>query len=304
MTQTVLITGGTGLVGSHLSKLLILNGYRVKLLGRKPGKINNLSVYKWDIEKGSIDPEAFVDVDTIVHLAGAGIADKRWTKAYKETIYNSRIDSTRLLAKTLWQKPHSVKNFVSTSATGWYGLNTPTATVETSLPANTFLGKVCADWERETEPIASMGIRTTLLRVGVVFANESGFIPEVARPVKLGIGAALAGGQQLTSWIHIDDLCAIYLKAISDPEMSGPYNAVAPNAETNLTLTQLIAQNLHRPLLLPPVPKWALKILLGEVADMLAANQWVSAAKIEATGFTFQFPKAPDAIRSLLGNTK
>ncbi|MCU0443152.1 MAG: TIGR01777 family oxidoreductase [Bacteroidia bacterium] len=304
MKQTVLITGGTGLVGNHLSKLLLQKGHQVKLLGRNEGRFNNLPLYKWDIDAGFIDPKAFEGVDTIVHLAGAGIADKRWTDAYKSQIYNSRILSTRLLAKTLSGLPHSVKNFVSTSATGWYGLNTPEATTEELPAAPTFLGTVCRDWEAETYPIQQSGIRTTILRVGVVFAKESGFIPEVAKPVKLGIGAALASGKQLTSWIHIDDLCQLYAKAITDPTMQGIYNAVTPHPETNQQLTTLIAQQLNKPLILPPVPKWVLKILFGEVADMLAANQWISAQKIQQTGFTFEYPKASDAIGSLLHHTK
>lgn len=304
MKQTVLITGGTGLVGTHLSKLLLQNGHLVKLLGRNAGRFTNLPLYKWDIESGYIDSEALEGVDTIVHLAGAGIADKRWTDAYKAQIYNSRILSTRLLAKTLSGSTHSVKNFVSTSATGWYGLNTPKAATE-ELPAeSTFLGTVCKDWENETLPIKETGIRTTILRVGVVFAAESGFIPEVAKPVKLGIGAALAGGKQLTSWIHINDLCNLYFKAITDQAMQGIYNAVTPYPETNQQLTKLIAEQLNRPIFLPPVPKWALKILFGQVADMLAANQWISAQKIEQTGFTFEYPKASDAIGSLLHHTK
>lgn len=300
MSKTILITGGTGLVGRHLSQLLIKNGYQVKLLGRKSGIINGFKCYKWDLEAHYLELEAFRDTDAIIHLAGAGIADKRWTDEYKKTIYDSRILSTRLLANTLTTTSHQVKTFISTSAIGIYGNDINGLAKEDYPTANTFLAKVCQDWEKETQPIMLQNIRTAVIRVGVVLARESGFVPEVSKPIKFGMGAALGSGKQLVSWIHIDDLCNLYLKALEDSTMQGPYNAVAPTPVDNNTITRMMAKLLNRPVFLPPVPFFALKLLFGEMATLLIANQGISSHKVEQAGFKYQFSDVEGALKQLL----
>lgn len=296
MKEKIVITGGSGLVGKHLTSLLVQSGYEVAHIGRKSYITNGLICYEWNIDKGYIDPKALENTGYIIHLAGAGVADKRWTDARKKEIYESRIQSTRLLVNYLNQTPHQVKALIGTSAIGIYGNDTNNAN-ENSPAASTFLGKVCSDWESET---LKANLRTCIIRVGIVLAKEGGFIPEVAAPIKKLVGAALGSGKQYVSWIHIHDLCHIYLKAIQDSSIQGVYNAVAPNPVTNKELTQLLAKKLHRPILLPPVPTFALNLLFGEMASMLVANQKVSAEKIVSSGFQFSYPQLEQALDNLL----
>jgi uncharacterized protein (TIGR01777 family) len=294
----ILITGGTGLVGTHLTKLLLKKGHSVVYLSRKSGEKNGIRLFKWDIERGELDIEAFNGVDAVVHLAGLGIADKRWTTDYKEKIYSSRIQSTQLLVNTILKNNIPLNSFVSTSAIGIYG-NNITGTADENYPtATNFLAKVCHDWEHEAFKLQTT--KVVIIRVGVVLAKESGFIPEVAKPIRYFMGAPLGNGNQHISWIHIDDLCAIYAQAILDPNMHGPYNAVAPTVISNKAITQDMATKMHRPILLPPVPKFVLQLLFGELSTTLVANQAVSSKKIEHTGFTFQFTTATEALNNLL----
>jgi len=300
MSKTVLITGGTGLIGKHLSKILTAQGFDVRFLSRKEGLVNGIQCFRWDIAKQYIDKTAFNGVTYLIHLAGAGIADHRWTEAYKKEIYDSRIDSTKLLAKTLGSIQHSIKAVVSTSAIGIYGNDIKGSAAETYPAATNFLALVCADWEGETKPISEMGIRTAIIRVGVVLAKESGFVPEVAKPIRYLMGAALGSGKQRISWIHIDDLCGIFTKALLDENMKGPYNAVSPIATDNSTVTKAIAKLLHKPILLPAVPFFVLKLLFGELATLLVANQQVSATKIEGAGYRFKHTNLENALATVV----
>lgn len=294
----ILITGGTGLVGKHLTQKLIQKGYEVVFLSRREGIENGIRLYKWDISSGYIDINAFKGVSHIIHLAGAGIADKRWSDAYKNEIYASRIQSTKLLVNTINKHQLKVQTFVSTSAIGIYGNNTIGLADENYPFASNFLAKVCVDWEAEAQKIDT--IRTVIVRVGVVLANEAGFIPEIAKPIKYFIGASLGNGKQFISWIHLADLCDIYIKAIEDKTMMGPYNAVANTPITNDEITSLLAQKLNRPILLPPIPKFMLTLIFGQVADTLVANQQISSQKLTNTGFKFQFPQIDNALSNLL----
>jgi uncharacterized protein (TIGR01777 family) len=298
--KKILITGGTGAVGTHLTQMLVARGYEVVILSRKAGIKNGIKLYSWNPINGDIDTAAFNQVNHVIHLAGAGIADHRWTDSYKKEIYDSRIQSTRLLVNTILQHNIQLDSFVSTSAIGIYG-NAIQGVADESYPiAHTFLAKVCKDWENETNAIDAKGIRKVIVRVGVVLAKESGFIPEVAKPIKLFAGAVLGSGKQLLSWIHMDDLCGIYLKAIEDKCMVGPYNAVAPQPVSNKDITRSMAQKLHRPLFLPAVPEFMLRVLFGEVAGTLVADQAVSSKKIQEKGFIFQYPTLDTALNNLL----
>lgn len=300
MAENILITGGTGLVGKKLSKLLINKGYTVSFLSRTAGEIQGITKFAWDLNKAWIDPRAFENIDHVIHLAGAGIADKRWTAQYKKEIYDSRILSTRLLTNEILKHKPSLKSFVSTSAIGIYGNNTDDQVGETANYATNFLAKVCADWEQETVRIQELGIRTTIFRIGVVLAKESGFVPQVAKPIRYGVGAALGNGNQKISWVHIDDLCAMFLRAIQQTNMHGVYNAVAPEETDNKSITYLMAKLLHRPILFPPIPTFLLKIVFGEMATLLVASQSVSSAKLSENGFQFQCPELEKALRSLI----
>ncbi|MES2559128.1 MAG: TIGR01777 family oxidoreductase [Bacteroidota bacterium] len=298
--KKILITGGTGGIGTHLTKKLIAKGYEVVLLSRKAGIKNDIRLYEWSPVHGTIDLAAFNGVNHIINLAGAGVADHRWTRAYKKEIYNSRIQSTKLLVNTLIQQRIQVDSLVSTSAIGIYGNEVKGIATENQPPGDTFLARVCNDWETEANKATQVNIRTVIIRVGIVLSKEAGFIPEVAKPIRLYAGAALGSGKQTVSWIHIDDLCNMFMKAIEDPTMSGPYNAVAPFPVSNADLTRSMADKLHRPILLPPVPKFMLQLLFGDIASTLVADQWVSSDHIQKTGFSFTYPTIDAALNNLL----
>lgn len=297
----ILITGGTGLVGKCIANELVKAGNEVVLLGRKSGIFNGFTCYRWDPSRQEIDTAALQGVQAIIHLAGAGIADKAWTKAYKQEIYDSRILSTRLLVNSLKHTPNQVQTFISASAIGIYGNNCPNPTPEDAPAADTFLARVCKDWESEALQAESLGLRTAIIRIGVVLAKEGGFIPQVAKPIKFYAGAPLGSGNQYMSWIHIHDLAEMFIKAVFDYQMRGIYNAVAPHPVSNKIITNAMAKKLHRPILLPPVPTFTLRIIFGEMASMLIANQYIDSKKIEQTGFYFQYPTLDKALVELMG---
>lgn len=296
----ILVAGGSGLVGRRLTELLIEKGHQVAWLSRTSGETNGVKRYKWDVKQEYIDNAALDNAEVVINLAGAGVAEHRWTPAYKKEMYDSRIMSTRLLVRQLLSRPHQVKAFVNASAIGIYGLNTPLNMAEEAIPGGNFLAKLCVDWEAETFPLLQTTVRTTIIRVGVVLAREGGFIKEVSAPVKRFAGAALGTGKQATSWIHIDDLCNMFIAAAENEAMSGIYNGVAPKPASNKALTGLLAKQLRRPLLLPNVPWFMLRLIVGEMADMLVAGQHISADKVLATGFQFRFENAEKAIQDLV----
>ncbi len=303
MPQTVLITGGTGTIGHHLTELLLKQGYQVSVLSRTDQTIPNVKTYHWDVKKGQIDPQAIATADHIVHLAGAGIADGRWTDARKQEILDSRTKSADLLAQTLKTTPHQVKSFISSSAIGYYGGDTQDRPMVESSPAGTdFLAQVTRQWERSADQIAELGIRTVKIRTGVVLTMDGGALPELVRPLKLGAGAPIGSGQQYISWIHIDDICRIYLNALTDTSWQGPYNGVAPDPVTNETLTRQIAAIIHRPILLPRIPAFTIKLLFGELAVTVLGSSLVLNKRIkEETSFSYTFPELKPALTDLLG---
>ncbi len=302
MSQTVLITGGTGSIGRRLTQLLQQEGYRVSLLSRSTTSIPDVRVYQWDIRKGHIDPQAIATADHIIHLAGEGIADERWTDARKESIMSSRTQSTDLLVQALAKNPHHVKSFVGASAIGFYGGDTADRPLtETSQGGSDFLAQVVRAWERAEEQIASIGIRTVKLRIGVVLMAEGGALPKLAQPVRLGAGAPIGSGQQYVSWIHLDDLCRLFIQGLSDESWQGVYNAVAPNPVTNEALTRAIAGVLHRPLLLPNIPNFAIKLMYGEMAIVVTGGNYVLNKRItDETNFQYQYADLTKALENLL----
>ena len=298
--KNVLITGGSGLVGKHLTRNLEGNKIDVSWVGRAKKEKPIHQKYNWDVEKGTIDKGWLKDTDTIIHLAGAGVADHKWTDSYKKEIYESRIKSTKLLRETLANNEHSVKTLVCASAIGIYGNECPESTNENTPVQSNFLAKVCDDWEKEALKFESLGIRVVIIRVGIVLAKEGGFVKAVAAPAKWGLGAAFSNGKMMTSWIHIADLCGIFMKAGNDINMKGAYNAVAPNPVSNKQITKAICKALHRPLFLPNVPAFILKLALGEMASMILANQNISSKKIEMAGFVFTFNQVEEAVADVI----
>ena len=302
MAQNILITGGTGLVGTRLTEKLLQKGYTVSLLSRTAGE-GKIKKYRWDIKAGHIDEEAISKADYIIHLAGAGVFDKRWTPAYKKEIMDSRVDSTKLLGQKISSIPNSVKAVISSSAIGIYGFDTGEAwQTETSPTGDGYLAEVTHNWEQATKSIT---LRTVIIRIGIVLSDKGGALAELSKPVKYFVGSPMGNGKQYISWIHIDDLCEMFIFALENEQLNGAYNAIAPEPVTNKFLTQKIAEVLKRPLWLPNIPAFAMKLIVGsEQALILLGGNRVSAKKITDAGFKFSFPSLLPALADLLKNNK
>lgn len=299
--KKILITGGSGTIGTRLTALLMKSGFDVSHLGRS-ARTSSIPSFVWNPSKNIIDKKALDGVDVIIHLAGAGIADRRWTRRRKDEILLSRTQSARLLRETLQERDHQVKTFISASGISYYGLESPrtNAFVETDPPGTDFMARVSVAWEKEVLDINDPAIRKVMIRTGVVLSREGGALSKLVTPVRYFVGAPLGTGNQYFNWIHIDDLCRFYLKAIEDPKMNGPYNAIAPNPVTNRELTRMIAHVLKRPLILPAVPAFVVRLIAGEVADVVLKGGKISSEKIERAGFDFKFRTIDRALQDLL----
>jgi len=298
--MTVLISGGSGLVGEAITKILLQKKYKVRHLSRSAtSRPDGVQVFAWDPDKGSIDEAAFKDLDYIVNLAGANIA-KRWTPEHKSEILRSRVDGTRLLFNTTEKLGTPLKAFISASAVGYYPNSFKKTFTEEDAPGSDFLSLVCQKWEQEAMNFEQLDIKTLRLRIGIVLSTEGGALPQMALPIKFGAGAPLASGKQWMPWIHIDDLAGQFVHCIESPTMeSGVYNAVGPKSVTNKELTSLIAKTLNRPLIIPTVPAFALKLMLGEMSETVLASNRCSSDKIEETGFKYKFILLEAALQDL-----
>jgi uncharacterized protein (TIGR01777 family) len=295
----ILITGGTGLVGRHLIHALQKGGHEVVMLSRaiKPG-LSGIKQYYWNISKGEIDLKAFEKVTHIVHLAGAGIADARWTEARKKEIQDSRVFSTKLLLKGIKESGIKPEMFVGASAIGYYGaVTTEKIFTETDAPARDFMGETCRLWEQSYEPLKELSMPHTVLRIGVVLAKDGGALQKMSAPFRYGLGAALGSGTQYMPWIHLDDLVQIILDALSGKISGGIYNAVATEYVTNAEFSKKLAQAMKKPFYLPNVPTFVMKLMLGEMAVMLLEGSRISNSKLLSSGFTFRYSSIEDAIR-------
>ena len=299
--KNVLITGGTGLIGKHLSERLIQSGYRVSVLSRERNNNSKIPVYAWDLEKKTIDNEALENVDYIVHLAGANIGERRWTEKRKQLILDSRVKSSNLIFEELKRKNIKLKAFISASAVGYYGAVTSNKIFnETDFAPNDFLGETCRLWEQTTKQFENVGIRTVIIRAGIVLAKEDGALSKMMGPVKMGIGSAIGDGKQYIPWIHIDDICNIFIKAIENDAMHGAYNAVSPDPKTNKEFTKTLAKVLNAPFWFPAIPAFALKLMFGKMSEIFLKGSRVSSDKISATGFQFRFPELEKALKNIL----
>lgn len=299
----ILITGATGLIGSELVALLLQNGITIHYLTTSKKKIEsqpNYHGFYWNPNQGIIDENALMGVDSIIHLAGATIS-KRWTSKYKQEIIESRILSSNVLYKALKANPHTVKQIVSASAIGIYPDNlTKLYTEENTEVDESFLGKVVMKWEESVNKFKSLNIKVAKIRTGLVLSDKGGALPEMVKPIKIGIGSPFGSGKQVQSWIHIHDLVELYFFAVQN-QLDGAYNAVAPNPVTNKKLTQEIAKVLNKPLFMPNIPKFLMALVLGEMHTILFASQNVSNAKIESEGFKFQYKQVDKALNQILG---
>jgi len=297
--ETVLITGGTGLIGKALHKKLSDKGYRVIVLSRSTSE--NKDVFKWDLESAYIEEEAIKQVNYIIHLAGAGITDKRWTDKRKEEILRSRILTTKLLYKYVKQYNPNLNAFISASGVGYYGsITSGKIYTENDSAGNDFLAEVCVRWEKESLKFQQLKIRTVNYRTGIVLSKNGGALPKLTKPIKLGVGAAVGSGNQYMPWIHIEDLCNMYISAIENENYNGIYNAVAPEHTTNKQLTKAIANTLKKSIWLPNIPAFAVKAMFGEMAMVLLKGSRVSSEKIKENGFTFKYKSLKKALGNLL----
>ncbi len=298
----ILITGATGLIGSELVSLLLQNGVSVHYLTTSKHKIENQLNYKgffWNPEQGIIDENCLMGVDAIIHLAGATIA-KRWTKSYKQEIIESRIFTSNALYKALKENPNQVKQIVSASGTAIYpNSSTKVYTEDSSEIDDDFLGNVVLKWEESVDKFKSLGIKVCKLRTGIVLAKKGGALLEMLKPIKLGLGSSFGDGKQMQSWIHIHDLVSMYFFAINN-SWEGVYNAVAPHPITNAVLTKTIATILEKPLFMPNIPKFVMKLILGEMHELLFTNKNLSAQKAVVKGFEFEYPTAEKALINIL----
>ena len=294
--KNILITGGTGLIGKRLSSILKSAGYQVRILSREKTTHKSDQVFTWNINKRSLDQNALKDVDHIIHLAGAGIADQKWSNKRKKDIIDSRVISTELLYNAVKEQKIPLKTFISASAIGYYGsITSETIFKETDQAASDFLGKVCNLWEQSIFQFKKLKIRTVALRTGIVLSKNGGALKKITGPVI----APLGSGKQYMPWIHIDDLCKLYIQAIEDDRVKGAYNAVSPEHHTNNSFSKTVAKIYKRPLLPIGAPKFILKAILGEMSTIILNGSRISSNKIKTLGFKFDYEKLENALKNL-----
>lgn len=298
--KKILLTGGSGGLGTQLTDLLLSKGHTVSHLSRGDGKDKRVQTYKWDVNKGAIDEACIDGVDTIIHLAGAGIADERWTDERKKVIIESRTKSIALVYDLLKRKSNKVRMVISASGIGYYSDRDDELLTEETPPAKDFLGQCCVLWEQAVDEGEKLGLRVAKFRTGVVLDKHAGALPKLSAPIKFGFGAALGSGKQWTPWIHWQDVADMYLYAV-EQELGGVYNMVAPNPVTNAQLTKAVAKHLNKPLWLPNVPAFGLKLALGEMSTLVLGSTKVAADKIEQAGYIFKFDSIDKALTDIYG---
>jgi uncharacterized protein (TIGR01777 family) len=290
----ILISGGTGLVGQLLSEKLFDKGYNVRVLTRSPKKDNE---FYWNLKTNEVDENAFYNLDYIIHLAGAGIADKRWTTKRKQEIIDSRIKSTELLFTKIKTHKIPLKGFIAASAIGYYGaITSDTIFTEFDTPGNDFISNVCQQWEESTLTFEKIAIPTTILRTGIVLSKKGGALEKMKTPII----SPIASGKQYVPWIHIEDLTNIFIKAIEDTSFTGIYNAVAPEHQTSFSFSKSLAKKSNKLFLSIGVPKFLLQIIFGQMSMLLTTGSRVSSQKIEKTGYFFSYKKLDEAFDDLI----
>jgi uncharacterized protein (TIGR01777 family) len=298
----VLITGATGLIGTELVSLLLQNGISVNYLTTSKNKIVNELNYNgfyWSPEQGIIDENCLMGVDSIINLAGANIS-RRWTNSYKQEIIESRLLSSALLFKAIKNNPNQVKQIVSASGTSIYPHSETIIYDENSTQVNpSFLGNVVIKWEESTDKFTSLGIKVCKLRTGIVLSTKGGALVEMLKTIQLGLGASFGSGKQIQTWIHINDIAALYYFAIKN-DLDGVYNAVSPNPVSNEELTIAIAKVLKKPLFMPNIPKFVMKCILGDMHELLFENRNLSAKKIIDNGFVYKYKTIDEAMKNIL----
>lgn len=305
MKETVVITGGTGLIGQSLTSLLLERGYQVTIFtrGKKRSDRPGLSYAQWDPARKTLDITALQAADHIIHLAGANVADSRWTAKRKQEILDSRVDSANLLFEQLRQHPNKVKKVISASATGWYGEYTGKTFTENDPAAGDFLGTTCKAWENSVRQMETLGKTVIILRTGIVLSLKGGALKEFRKPARFGFATIMGNGEQFVSWVHLHDLVRLYCNALLDDQLHGVYNAVAPQPVTNLQLVQSLARAMKgNSFITVHVPAFALKLALGEMSTEVLKSVKVSSEKIQQTGFVFSYPDIDSAVKQIVSN--
>ena len=300
----VLLAGGTGFIGKNLVQLLTKNGIEVQVLRRKQsGKSESnplVKYFQWNPSKGEIDLHAFSNIDAVINLAGEGIADKKWTSERKKAIVESRLKAVETLEKGILDSACKVKTFVGASAVGYYGSGiSATIFSETNSASADFLGETCKKWENAYSSICNRGIRTCIIRIGIVLSKEGAAFHKMKMPVSLGLGSALGSGEQWMPWIHMTDVCGIIYHLLKNEKCSGVYNAVSEEHITNRDFLRRMAHQIKRPFFLPAVPEFILKLVFGEMSIIVLGGSRVSAEKIRKCGYTFEFPDIKTAFKNL-----
>ncbi|MBS1524928.1 MAG: TIGR01777 family oxidoreductase [Bacteroidetes bacterium] len=297
----ILITGGSGHLGRLLTDELLQQGYDVGHLNRRPGADNRVKSWLWDVAKGQIDEHCVENADIVVHLAGESIAAKKWTEKRKRDIVDSRTKSIELLYRAMENRPNKINTIISASAIGYYGDRADELLSEDAPPGSGFMADCCIAWEKAVEEGRPLGVRIVKFRTGVVLDKDNGALPQLAKPVNLLAGAPLGSGRQWVPWIHWRDAVKMYIYAIENIHLTGTYNMVSPEPVDNKTLVKEIAHRLHKPLWLPNVPAFMLKLLLGEMSAMVLYSTKVSAQKIVNEGFPFEYPNLAGALKEIYG---
>jgi hypothetical protein len=294
-----LLTGATGFIGKRLIDAILDGGHYASYLTRrvKENERRNVGQYYWDM-RSPAPAEAFHEVDVAIHLAGEPVA-QRWDEEVKKRIRESRVSGTRHLVESLARLESRPHTLLCASATGFYGDRADEKLVESSTPGSGFLPGVCVEWEREADRAATLGMRVVKLRTGIVLGREGGALEKMLPPFRLGVGGTLGSGEQWMSWIHLDDLVRMYLWLADGTLTAGPVNAVAPAPVRNAEFTRSLAKALNRPAFLP-VPAFALRLLYGEMAQVLLESQRVLPRAAESAGFDFEFPRLEDALEDLV----
>lgn len=302
MAKTILIGGGTGLVGSRLAALLRERGDTVRILSRSPQKVAGYEAFAWDMHAQTIDAEAFAGTTHVVNLAGAGIADGRWTDARKKLIIDSRAQSTALLATGILAHGKKVEASISASAIGYYGNRGDDWMKEAEAPGEGFLSESTIAWEEAIKGAAeSTGVRSCWLRTGIALSPDGGALEKMLEPARFGVSGYFGNGEQWYSWIHLDDLARIYMAAIDDTKYTGAVNATAPIPVRNKHLAKVLAKAVSNPALALPVPAFGLKLVFGEMSHTILDSCRVSSQKlVDDLGFDFEYPEVEGALEELL----
>ena len=296
-SETCLITGGSGLIGSRLIKCLRTEGYQVRILTRSKSLASTSGYHFWSVENNLLDEPVLKGVDHIIHLAGTNIGAQRWSSYRKREILDSRVKTLHFLFDKIKTGQSSIKTLISASGVGYYGaLTSDHIFTEQDPAADDFLGQTCLHWEQAAEMFQDIQARTVMMRTPMVLSKDGGALPRLMWPVKLGVAAPLGHGRQYMPWIHIDDLVAVYLKALTDSSMVGPFNAAASEQPTNREFMKITARIHHKPFWMPPVPSFIFKIIYGDMASILLEGSRVSNDKLLTSGFKFRYSKLSDAL--------